>query len=381
MKPGLRIIGVIAIGATCGAAGYLLGKQQVGQSTGMNSAASGVPHQSGSLPAGTREIMPAVDPKALRAELDAEKNPLTRFKMALGKLEAWVAKDPEDALAWLASQQVSDRRDDVIRMALNQYSDADAKGAADWAMKNLSGIDLNNTLIAIAENWARENGGEAAGWFLALPATAERDAAMENVLFNWASNEPAAALEFLKTHPEIADLASTLRRAALAGWAKSDPVGAVNASLALSKANNDPEQFANTVANWATVDLLGSSEWLVASNPPGAERTAAAQELATIFAQQSPDAGKEWLEKLAPGSERDAAANALVSTWSRLSPAEAAKWAVAQTGSSFTADTIAMISHHFLLKDPTGFETWRSGLPPGPIKDQANQVGSAGEDQ
>jgi hypothetical protein len=292
-----------------------------------------------------------------------------------------VAKDPEDALAWLANQQASDRRDDVIRMALNQYSDIDAKGAADWAMKNLSGNDLNNTLIAIAENWARENGGEAATWFLALPVSPERDAAMENVLFNWASNEPAAALDFLKAHPEIADLAPTLRRAALAGWAKSDPLGAVDASLALSKANNDPDQFANTVANWATVDLQSSSEWLLTSNPPGAERTAAAQELATIFAQQSPDAGKAWLEKLAAGTERDAAANALASTWSRVSPSEAAKWALSQNSSTLTSDTLAIISHNFLMKDPAGFENWRTTLPAGPMKDQASRTGAVGGDQ
>lgn len=381
MKSGFQIIGALAIGAVCGTAGYLLGKHQDRGFAGSTAAASGSQRQSTPLPVGARDNLPSVDPKALRAELDAEKNPLTRFKMALGKLEAWVARDPEDALAWLSSQQASDRRDDVIRMALNQYSDIDAKGAADWAMKNLAGNDLNNTLIAIAENWARENGGEAATWFLALPVTPERDAAMENVLFNWAANEPAAALEFLKTHPEIADLAPILRRAALAGWAKSDPISAVNASLALSKANNDPDQFANTVANWATVDLQGSSEWLLASNPPGAERTAAAQELATIFAQQSPDAGKQWLEKLAPGSERDAAANALVSTWSRVSPAEAAKWAVSQTSSTVTPDTVAIISHNFLMKNPAGFETWRAGLPAGPIKDQAYRAVAAGDGQ
>ncbi len=381
MKPGFQIIGALVIGAGCGIGGYLLGNGQARHAVSADSAASKPPQRAGQMPVGTRGGLPAVDPKALRAQLDAEKNPLTRFKLALQNLEAWVAKDPEDALAWLASQQASDRRDDVIGMALNQYSDIDAKGAADWAMKNLSGNDLNNTIIAIAENWARENGGEAATWFLALPVTPERDAAMENVLFNWASNEPAAALDFLKTHPEIADLAPILRRAALAGWAKSDPLGAVGSSLALSKANNDPDQFANTVANWATVDLQGSSEWLLANNPPGVERTAAAQELATIFAQQSPDAGKDWLEKLAAGTERDAAANALVSTWSRVSPAEAANWAVSQTSSTVTPETAAIIAHNFLMKDPAGFQTWRAALPAGPIKDQANRTGAAGGGQ
>ena len=182
-----------------------------------------------------RNALPVIDSGKLRVRLDAEKNPLARFKLALQQFEAWVAKDPRDALAWLASQPPSGRRDEVMRMALNQYSETDAKGAADWALHNLTGVDLNNTLIAIAENWAQENGREAAAWFLALPATAERDAAIENLFFAWASNEPSAALAFLESNRSQSDLAATLRRAALAGWVKSEPQAAVAASLALSR--------------------------------------------------------------------------------------------------------------------------------------------------
>ncbi|MES2660238.1 MAG: hypothetical protein V4689_16565 [Verrucomicrobiota bacterium] len=381
MKPVARIIFALTLAIGCGTGGYLLGKRQSSGTAGSDRGGSGIHRDAGHPPAGDRADARAIDPKALRAALDAEKNPLTRFKLALQNLEAWVAKDPKDALDWLASQQASDRRDEVIGMALNQYSDIDAKGAADWAMKNLSGGDLNNTLIAIAENWAGENGSEAATWFLTLPATPERDAAMENILFNWASNEPAAALDFLKANPGIADLSPVLRRAALAGWAKSDPVGAVTASLTLSQANNDPDQFANTVANWATMDLESSSQWLLEKIPPGTERTAAAQELATIFAQQSPEAGVAWLEKLASGAEHDAAANALVSTWSRANPAEAAKWAVSQGAGTLTLDSMAMLSHNFFMKNPAAFEAWRATLPAGPMKDQASQIGVAGKDE
>lgn len=373
-----RMIGTLAIAIGCGTGGYFLGKSQhtTSQPSAPPTQNIGVRSQ-----VSTRPTAPNLDAKALRASLDAEQNPLARFKLALEHLEEWVAKSPEDALAWLTSQQASDRRDDVIRMALNQYSENDAKGAADWAMKNLSGNELNNAIIAIAENWADENGGEAAAWFLTLPVTAERDAAMENIFFNWASNEPAAALAFLKANPSVAELAPTLRRAALAGWAKSDPNGAVTASLTLSQTHNDSDQFANTVANWATVDLEASSSWLIANLPAGVERTAAAQELATIFAQQSPAAGVTWLAKLAAGQERDSAASALVATWSRISPEEAAKWAMTQEYSTIAPEALAAISENFFMKNPKAFETWRATLPPGPMKDQAVQIGAIGSDE
>jgi len=327
-----------------------------------------------------RTATPNIDPKELRARLDGEKNPLARFKLALQNLEAWVNKSPQDALDWLAAQPATDRRDEVIRLALNQYSDTDAKGAADWAMKNLTGADLNNTLIAIAENWALENGGEAAAWFMGLPATPERDGAVENIFFFWASNEPAAALEFLAANPTAGDLTPTLRRAALAGWAKSDPEGAVAASLTSSRANNDPAQFANTLANWATMDLESSSQWLLANVPAGSERAVAAQELAVIFARQSPEAGVAWLEKLTPGAERDAAASALAATWSASGPADAAKWAATQKPGSLSAEAVSEIAYNFMMKDPAAFQAWRNSLPEGPLKNQTSQVGVPAEE-
>lgn len=381
MKPATQTIVTIAIAITFGAGGYFLGKSQTGGISRSDATSPGVPRKEIQRPIASRPELPNIDPGALKVTLDAEKNPLTRFKLALQNLEAWVDKNPQDALDWLATQQASDRRDEVIRMALNQYSDIDAKGAAEWALKNLSGADLNNTIISIAENWAMQNGGEAATWFMRQPETAERDAAMENIFFTWAANEPTGALDFLKANPDVSALAPVLRRAALAGWAKSDPLGAVAASLTLSQANGDPDQFANTVANWATIDLETSSQWLLTNLPAGVERSAAAQELATIFAQQSPDAGLVWLDQLAAGDERNVAASALVSSWSRISPAEAAKWAVTQHSSTLTPEALGIMADNYFMKNPVEFEAWRATLPPGVMRNQASKAGGVGADE
>ncbi len=324
--------------------------------------------------------MATVDPEKLRAKLDAEPNPLARFQLAQREMEGWVARDPEGALAWLKSQQVSDRRDELIRMALGQYSETDAQGSAEWALKNLSGGELNNAIIAIAENWALQNGAEGAAWFQARPDSPERDAAMETLFFTWASNEPGPALEYLKSQANSEDLAPTLRRAALAGWAKSDPLGAVASSLTLSQTNGDPDQFANTVANWATMDLPAASDWLVAKLPAGPERTAAAQELGTIYAQQSPAAGVVWLEKLKPGQERDGAASALVAMWSRIGPAEAAAWATSQKQANLAPGVLGEIARNYFMKDPAAFEAWKAALPAGEMKDAAADAGAVGDD-
>ena len=200
-------------------------------------------------------VLNSTDLTRLQSELDAETDPLKRFNLALKSMEAWVNADPKAALAWLRSQQPSGRRDEVIHRALQQYAGNDPKGAAEWARDNLSGIDLNNTLIRICEQWSRANGREAAEWTSALPPSQARDAALEGLTFSWASQDPAAALEYLKTANLDPTLASILRYAAYAGWAKTDPQNAVRESLQSSRAFNDPEQFANTLANWATIDV------------------------------------------------------------------------------------------------------------------------------
>ena len=378
VKPSVQVTAALAIALASGAGGYFLGKSQ--PAAAVHATASNATRTEMARPGGGRPAVAAVDPEKLRAKLDAEPNPLTRFQIAMREMEGWVARDPEGALAWLKNQQASDRRDEVMRMALGQYSDTDAKGAAEWALKNLSGGELNNAIIAIAENWAEQNGAEGAAWFQARPDSAERDAAMETLFFAWASNEPGPALEYLMANANGENLSSTLRRAALAGWAKTDPLGAVASSLTLSQANNDPDQFANTVANWATVDLPAASDWLITKLPAGPERTAAAQELATIFAHQSPAAGVAWLEKLAPGADRDAAASALVAPWSRVAPAEAAAWAVSQQQAKLPPAVLGEIARSYFMKDPAAFASWKATLPAGEMKDAAADAGAVGDD-
>jgi hypothetical protein len=370
MKPLTQLGCALVIALTSGGGGYWIGKSRSPAASDPAAAVAASDARS------RRSAAVPQDLPDLRRRLDAEKNSLVRFQLALPHLESWVAKDPAGALDWLAGQTASRRRDELVRLALKQYSETDAKGAAEWALRNLSGGNLNNSLIAIANEWADQNGREAAAWFLKLPVTRERNAAVENMFFIWGSNEPASALEFLRLDSSVGSLSPTLQRAALAGWAKSDPEAAVTASLESSRTRNDPGQFANTLANWATLDLDASSQWLLAKVPASEQRTSATRELAAIFAQQDPAAGTVWLDKLTAGQERDYAAGTLVAEWSRDAPAEAAKWAAGQTSSSLAPEAVGEVCRNFLRKDSAAFQAWRDALPPGAIKDQARQVGA-----
>ncbi len=374
MKPLEHTLVTLSIAFICGAGGYLLGKQKSPVSSVNQEKTFEAGHFKAPSSSRHSASVSDVDLTNFQTRLDAENEPLLRLKLAMQNMEAWVRKNPQGALGWLQSQQPSQRRNELVRLALHQFSETDPKGAAEWAVANLTGVALNNNLIAIAENWADQSGSEAANWLIKLPQTSERDAAMENMYFAWATNEPEAAMQFLKGHPALGELSPTLQRAVLAGWAKSDPLKAVAMSLAMSQANQDPGIFGNTLANWATVDLQSSSEWLLANLKLGNERSAAIKELATIYAQQSPGAGLAWLDKLNAGSERDAAANFMVTAWARTDAPAAAKWAAGQTSSTLLPQTASAIAHHFLRADPATFEKWRDSLPEGLLKSQASEL-------
>lgn len=372
MKPAVILSGALAIAAVSATGGYFLGKNQAPPASGASSAiAAGKP---GKPAAGRGFPSPRTDVAKLRAELDREKDPLARYNLAIRNLEAWVNADPVSALEWLSSQQATGRRAETLRMALGQFAENDPKGAAGWAMENLTGVELNNALIRIAEEWARRDGLEAANWLSSLPAGSVRDAALEGMFFVWASRDPAAAVDFIKRNPGSDALSATLRYAAYAGWAKTDPQGAVAASLESSRVYQDPDQFANTLANWATADLTASSAWLLANVRDGDFRTAAVRELATLFAHQSPDAGLSWIGKLNAGGERDMAVNQLASEWAVADPAAAAKWAAGQTLGKLTDESVSEIIHIFAAKDEAAFDAWRASLPEGSLKAAAAKL-------
>lgn len=314
---------------------------------------------------------PGREPSDLRAKLEREADPLVRYKLAMDHMEAWVARDPQGALDWIKSQQSSLRRKEVMRLALAQFAESDPKAAAEWVMANLSGVELHNSLIQISAPWSRTNGLEAANWLSTLAASKQRDAALESALFGWGTVDPIAAVEYAGSKVANKELASALRRASYAGWAKSDPLAAVSASLDSSRSHGDMSQFANTLANWATVDLAASSEWLMknVSNPN--ERIDAVLELSTIYARQSPDAGLKWIGGLSDQNERRLASNQFAVDWASVDPAASAKWASEQVLGLLSDQAQMEILQSYLADDSAAFDQWRELLPEGDLKQKA----------
>lgn len=346
------------------AIGYQIGKH--------NATSIGLPVEAISRTRGTPRTILTGSFGNFSAKLDQVEDDAERFTKALASMEAWVTNDPEAALGWLSQQPITGRRNEVIRMALAQWSESSPKSAAEWSNNHLKGIELHNQMIRIAEQWAKMDAESAADWFSQLPQES-RAAPLEGLFFSWGSRDHHAARKFLDTRLATDPSRQVYTQAWLAGWAKSAPAEASAQSLEISQSSNNPDLFANTLANWATVDLDASSSWLLSNVDPGPARQTAILEMAAMFAHQLPQVGLDWIGKL-EASERTEAMGILGSEWARTDPEGAAEWLATQALKSLSEEARTSIMTSYLTSDETGFERWLNALPQGQLRTEATRL-------
>lgn len=379
MKPATALVLGLGLSITTGLFGFWLGRSSSELSLeSTTEAAAGQSASSRNRP--TRPALTRVQTQELTSLLDRETDPLQRFALALDNMEDWVAADPQGALSWLSRQPLTARRSDVIRLALFQWAESDPAAAAVWSRDNLEGIELNNMLIRLAENWAEVDPASAARWCAQLPAGSARLGPLEGLFFRWASADPATARGFLDRELPSDPNTPHLLKAIHAGWAKTDPQGAVASSLEASKRIQNPDLFANTLANWATIDVASSATWLLQNVPPSPERTAAISEIAGMFAHHDPSSGLTWLDKLTP-EERSPARDILAVTWAEADAPSAAQWLASQPSLELDPNATSTILIGFLSQNEDAFTTWRDALPPGPLKQKATELSDLPEDE
>lgn len=142
--------------------------------------------------------------------------------------EAMFAHDPEDATSWIARLPEGSPRNEAESTIASMWSQKDPTAASRW-MGALSQKEQDNVVSVIVSNWVDTNWSEASGWIdtltgdvrdTALSAAMNRQDAtesdslaialrigndqmrntrVENVVRNWAYNDPQAAETWVKS--------------------------------------------------------------------------------------------------------------------------------------------------------------------------------------
>jgi len=162
-----------------------------------------------------------------------------------------------------------------------------------------------------------------------------REMGIDTALKTWAAQDPKSALQWIKDNPGTASAEAADERfaAAVAGFASTDPAGALATVSALSDA--DPrDRMMKSAATKALADALADQgQFTQAATffndlPTGQTRNDAYAELAQRWTDISPTDAATWVEGLTTDpSLKQAMGSEVAKGWAMTDPASAATWA------------------------------------------------------
>ncbi|HTB63090.1 MAG TPA: hypothetical protein VK737_05835 [Opitutales bacterium] len=171
-----------------------------------------------------------------------------------------------------------------------------------------------------------------------IPVPRLRESGIDVALQTWAAKDPKAALQWIKDNPGAASTAAINARfaAAIAGFATTDPVGALDAVSQLND-DNVHDRLMKNAATKALADALADQGGF--------------SQAAAFFSQ------------LAAGQTRDEAYGELAQRWTEISPQDAATWADSLNGDPQLKSTIgAQIASVWANNDPSAAATWAAAF-------------------
>jgi hypothetical protein len=229
----------------------------------------------------------------------------------MGTLD-WVLTQPDDAIRQSALQNV-----------IGTWADTEPEQAAAYAFENFSenSILLENLAKSVASNWAKHAPAEALIWARSIESEAIRQEAVGYALSAWASNDNAAAGNYILAMPADEDRSNYIQRHVMF-TTKDDPQKTLEWIEALPEQEKTDSVTRSFVAGWADEDSLAASEW-VDSLAEGHKRDVAATELVGQIFRKSPKDALPWAYSIENEKLRNQALGNIASGASRLDQAVA----------------------------------------------------------
>ena len=249
-------------------------------------------------------------------------------------------------------------------------------------------LRLNDLMGALYNAWAGQDPKGFLGDSKDIPVPRLREGGIDEALKSWAAQDPKAALLWIKDNPGTASTAATDQRyaAAIAGYAASDPMGALESVNSLNS-ENVHDRLMKSAATKALADALADQGGFAQAStffsqlPAGQTRDDAFGQLAKRWTEIAPQDAATWVEGLSTDPQlKSALGSQVAQAWAENDPAAAATWAVkmdGQAGPPGSADAAtsgqllatAIRSWTTYDLDPAG--NFLNLLPASPAKDPA----------
>lgn len=220
----------------------------------------------------------------------------------------WMQSDPEAALDWIMSSEVSGQ-DDLMTSAAHVVARVDV----DAAVRLLPRLDKDMAPVwrqQIAANLAAQRSvAEAEGFVAQFEGTPEYPQLVGGVIQGLAQSDPRAAVEMLARAPETPDrfMLSTI---VYMYYAQQSPRQAAEAAAAISDGNERENVMRQVLQEWAQSDPSAAERW-ADGQPSGPGRDSAIAGLSSQWNELTPRR-RRMLESIADPAQRSNAIRSVV---------------------------------------------------------------------
>lgn len=237
----------------------------------------------------------------------------------------WTATDPAEAAAKLRQLAEASPEtpvwSDLLGQVIAQWAGADIKSAVAWTQALPDGPDKSRALVQLSERWVQSDPHAAAMY----ASVQNAPGLLNTVVARWAELDPRQASAWANALPAGAERNAALVSAA-ATWAQKDPKAAAGYVGGLSTPDAKTQAELAVGAVWTNADPAAAAKW-VEQFPEGTVRELALEQLVATWATRSTGAAGEWLKSLPDTRSRDVAVAAYCAALEGADPVASFEWA------------------------------------------------------
>ena len=331
----------------------------------------------------------------LASQPDTETLPAGTWRNTIiaGLFNGWAAEDLEAATT--ACQQLPDgvTKEKAWENVLSQRI-VQAPASAAEPVKNLPAGDYRQkAIVELCHHWVGTNAPAVLAWAESLPFEAERIAVTNQVIVNWARQDPPAAAQFAQEHVELSgaelgeianawcrrDLTAATnwvaglpegekknaaRLAMVENWAQQDPKGMAAFALGLPAGEIQTRCLTAACSNLAVCDLPGTAELLQALSD------AALRQNILELAARSCDGphinqAAKYIAEMPAGDDQKAVIKGLLSNWRPADPETAVNWLNSFPETNSQPEQVQSAIQAWAQHEPAAAAQWLANLPAG----------------
>jgi hypothetical protein len=225
-------------------------------------------------------------------------------------IRRWAQTDGPAAAAWTAQLRQEATYDEVLTQVALGWASTDLAAALDWARTLPEGDSREAVTLELAYQTARTDPAKALEVGISLEPSRKRDDLLELAISQWSTTDFTAAVQWADRDELDPSLRQHLLAAAAVSVAGQDGSAAATlAATALIPGEEQDRVVVAIVQRWAQNDPESAAAW-VAQFPDSPVRETTAQNLVAFWAARDLDAAGQWSQALSEGTMRNAAMTA-----------------------------------------------------------------------